>query len=149
MPRGTAGVGEGAVTLSASVRSGARCRAAQPAWKGGRRGLSAEWRGGVERWAGRSTPIGGTPAGTAGACTDWWRRTRRSARRGLGTRTTPATWAAERGERGRLLRGPGGCGLRVAPGGSGRWVSNGFGPLGKEIEFGISFNPIHYTQKED
>jgi hypothetical protein len=35
--RGKAGVSEGAAALSASVRSGVKCRAAQPAWEGGRR----------------------------------------------------------------------------------------------------------------
>jgi hypothetical protein len=51
---GKTGVGEGTAALSASVRSGARCRAAQQAWEGGRRGPSAEWRGSVERRAGRT-----------------------------------------------------------------------------------------------
>jgi hypothetical protein len=52
--RGKAGVGEGTVALSASVRSGVRCRVAQPAWEGGRQVLNVKWWGGVERWADQS-----------------------------------------------------------------------------------------------
>jgi hypothetical protein len=49
--QGRVGVGEGTATSSASVRSGARCRAAQPAWKGGKQGPRVDWWGSVERWA--------------------------------------------------------------------------------------------------
>jgi hypothetical protein len=36
------------------VRSGVRCRVAQPAWEGGRQVLNVKWWGGVERWADQS-----------------------------------------------------------------------------------------------
>jgi hypothetical protein len=125
---GKTGVGEGTAALSASVRSGARCRAAQQAWEGGRRGPSAEWRGSVERRAGRSVPVGRISVGTAGRAVVGGGARSRAARRGIGDGGGACHVGRRTRVRGRLaaawawrLRGLG----RV----SGRRVGNGSGPV--------------------